>query len=143
MKKFGRELMEMFLIAAWPQYRRSPPELVQWSDVVELFFNSGPMILKAATDTGRVWSPAAVTQLDNWLVARAARGDFLGNFSLDPEPAEELWLRWSWVITGAQAEDTAGVQKLDLPVPSDAPDALKGMAVLLYFLAGPGRDYPK
>jgi hypothetical protein len=138
---FGTDVCKMFLATSWPNPDPDRIEWVKMSEAVTLFLENADPIRAAAHSQNREWSPIAVEEVDLWLIETAETGQFMGDFALPPIAAEELWRRWQYMIVGGLIESNAGTP-LDIPVPMDAPDALKGMAVMLYCLAGPAREYP-
>lgn len=130
----------MLMTKSWPNPDRSRIERVTWADVQKLFFESAAPIREAALATGVPWSVKGIEDLDVALMEIAETGKFTGEFSVTPVAGQELWRRWQYAIIAASLEAEAGLE-LGLPLPMDAPDALKGLAVVLYVLGGPARDY--
>jgi len=141
MERFGTDLMTMFLATSCPEHENGPREYPSWEDVSQLFFDNAEMIRAAAEKGGRVWSQDAPEQLDIWLMAMSEAGTFDAAHTLPFVVAEELWRRWSFAIAAAMLEHEAG-EPLNLPLPREASDPIKGLAVMLYILGGPARAYP-
>ena len=140
---FASDLRLMFLLRAYPVDDPGPMELVQWPTVVEIMFLHAPIFRAAAEQGGHVWNRNAV-ELADLALMRMAEGGHAGPLTLKVknECAEELWRRCSFSIVGAQLEAKYGIEPLDLAVPDGAPNDVKIMAIILYILGGPGRDYP-
>lgn len=141
-ESFARTLLEVLIDNAAPERDLREPEFVSFPDVVKLFFENAAMAHQAAVDTSHAWTPASVAAADDWLINLAEAGQFDGEAALPVGVAEEIWRRWRYVIIAAQLEADGGKVRPALTLPANIPDSLKGMAVILYFLAGEGRNYP-
>lgn len=140
MDRFGTDLLMQLLTTAWPHGDPRRKEPVSWNDVVKLFFENAGQIRAEALKTGCVWTVDAIEELDMALMAIAEAGQFTGEFKMSPMAAVELWRRWRYAIIAAQLEADLGAE-LNLTIPRDAPDTLKGLGLMLYVLGGPARDY--
>jgi hypothetical protein len=142
MDDFGTALMNTFIDAAHPMTRNVELVLVSWNDVVELFFNLAPAIQAEADASPHPWRLSSVVEFDGFLRDFAPIGQFKGVMNFPPSCAQELWRRWKYVIIAAELERDQG-EPLNLPLPRDASDDIRGVAVMLYMLGGPGRSYPR
>jgi hypothetical protein len=140
-EKFARTLVEVLIDNAFPARDLSRPEFVSFPDVVQMFFENAAMVRQAADETGNAWCPEAVAEADDWLTSLAEDGTFDGIISMPEGVAEEIWRRWRYVIVAAQLEADHGKLRPALTLPSNIPDSLKGVAAMVYFLAGEGRNY--
>jgi hypothetical protein len=138
---FGSALMATFIDAAYPMERNVELMLVSWPDVEALFFNLAPGIKAIADASPEPWRLSSVAVLDGALRDLAESGIWQGEVNFPAVSAQELWRRWRHVIVGAKLEAEKG-EPLNLPLPRDAPEDLRGVAVMLYMLGGPGRAYP-
>lgn len=142
MSRRGIDLLLTFLKKAWPRYDRVEPEYATWEELSELFFDNAPMVRAAAESAEREWTPKSVRDLDTWLSDLAALGEYESAFKVPHTAAEELWRRWQYAIIACELEATIE-EHINMPAPSDAPDELKGFAIMLYILGGMARQYPK
>lgn len=139
---FGQALMSTFFDRAFPMTRNIELELVSWDEVAKLFFEASTMIKAAADADPKPWALSSVSLLDTWLREAAERGAWDGNISVPTGTAQELWRRWQYVIMASMLEEQKG-EPLNLPVPKAADDGMKGWALVLYMVGGPGRSYPR
>jgi len=140
MDSFGTDLYRMFLTVAWRNPDPTRLEFATWEDVAKMFFDSAAGIRDNVVVEGIPWKKRGIEELDIALMQMAEVGQFSGQFTVGPYAGAELWRRWQYAIIGARMEADAG-NELNLPVPLDAPDDLKGWALVLYVLGGPARDY--
>lgn len=140
MDKFGTDLFMMLMAKAWPNPDKSRIERVTWAQVEKFFFENATPIRTAAIGTETAWSKSGIEDLDIALMQLAEAGEFVGVFDVSPAAAKELWRRWQYAIIAAGLDSAAG-EEFGLPLPMDAPAALKGLAIMLYVLGGPARDY--
>lgn len=140
-EKLARTLVEVLIDNAFPARDLSNPSFVSFFEVAEMFFNSAPMVKQAAEETGHAWWPGAVQEADDWLTEIAEDGAFTGERAMKAGVAEEIWRRWQHVTSAAILENEIGKVRPALTLPANTPGDLKAMAVMIYFLAGEGRDY--
>ncbi len=141
-KHLGQTLVEILIDNAFPARDLSDPEFVSFPDVAKLFFDNAKMFRDAAVESGHDWSVDSISQADDWLIGIAEDGQFDGVRTLKSGMAEELWRRWQYATLATALEAEGGQMRPALTLPRNIPDDLKGMAVMIYFLAGEGRDYP-
>lgn len=140
--RLARTLLEVLIDNAFPARDLSSPAFVSFPEVAEMFFNNAGMVKQAAEEGGHEWSSEAVQEADDWLTGIAEDGVFDGRRSMTASVAEEIWRRWQWVLTASMLEAEVGKMRPALTLPANIPDDLRAMAVMIYFLAGEGREYP-
>ena len=141
--RLARTLLEVLIDNAFPARDLGDPEFVSFREVADLFFENAGMVRGFAESSGHEWWPDCVKDADDWLIAIAEDGYSEGVRMIRPGLAEELWRRWQYVIVASMLEAEQGKVRPALTLPRNIPDALKGMAVIVYFLAGEGRNYSR
>lgn len=139
---FGTMLMLMMLAKGWSHEEDDGSrEYATWEDVSEIMFDVAKMAHKGVREHDMAWRPESVEALDQWLMDVSESGQFEGQMSGPPVIFPELYRRARYAVAAAELENLKG-PPLMLPLPLKAPDGLKGMALALYILGGPARDYP-
>ena len=134
-------LVGSFLDKAWPTRGQPQIRVVDAAEIGGfLFENAGPF-KATAEKAGMVWRYEAIAEVDALLEAVANTGIAEFRITLSHQGTVEFWRRWNYAIIAFEMERRAETG-LAIPLPSDAPDNVQGMAVMLYALGGIGRDYP-
>lgn len=107
-----------------------------------MFFDAAPAYKAEAEKRSMVWNVEAIDEVDLLLQNIAESGTYVLRVSLTPEGTVEWWRRWKFVLVLLTVE-AQRQPKSTYPIRTDLPDEAEGMAMMLYFMFEPGRNYPK
>lgn len=140
MSKFAQEVWSNYLEAHYPVTSRPTIAYAGPQDIAELFYEMG-QAFGVGAEGGHPRTERGVRELDQALLDTAEDGDFFALIEMSPEGRNELAERASWIITASMVE-AASRGPFRIPVPRDAPDEIKQMAIVLYALADAGETIP-